>query len=241
VFKVGANWQANEKVNLSANGRYADDQYSVTYGVQNAHSGSVNLDATYSKDEATSLSAYATIQTSTRGMNNLQNTLAATATAAGPTALNVPIGASWSNNLTENDLTLGVGSKNGGLLGGKLDLSTDLTYSISKTEYGTNFNYGAATAPTTGTGYGCGSSYYETCGNLPSIQNEMLRLNLTGSYKVDKVDNIKVGYLYQYLKSTDYMYNAYQYGSTPSTLLPTNQQAPLYHINVISAAYVHTF
>jgi hypothetical protein len=69
----------------------------------------------------------------------------------------------------------------------------------------------------------------------------MLQLKLSGSYKVDKVNNVRVGYLYQHLKSTDYMYNAYQYGSTPSTLLPTNQQAPSYTVNVISASYVHSF
>lgn len=237
VLKAGVSWQANEKFTLSVNGRYTDDKYDATYGVQNGHSGSLNLDGTYGYDENSSVSAYATVQSSTRDMTNLQNTLSATATAASVTALNVPIGATWSNTLSENDLTFGLGSKKGGLMGGKLDLGGDLTYSLGKTGYGTGFNYASAT---TG-GYTCSSTYFETCGNLPTIQNEMLQLKLAGNYKVNKSSNIKVGYLYQHLKSTDYLYNAYQMGSTASSLLPTNQQAPGYSVNVVAASYVHSF
>jgi MtrB/PioB family decaheme-associated outer membrane protein len=238
VVKAGVNWQANEQWSLGLNGRYTDDAYHATYGVQGGHSGSVNLDATYSKDENSSFSAFATQQYSSRDMTNLQNPAGTVAAAASATALSKPAGiATWSNNLTENDLTIGLGAKQGGLLGGKLALSGDLTYSLGKTEYGTQFNYAAAT---TG-GFTCSSAYFETCGSLPTIQNEMLKLKLVGSYKLDKTSNIKVGYLYQHLKSTDYMYNGYQYGSTPSSLLPTNQQAPSYTVNVVSASYVHSF
>jgi hypothetical protein len=49
------------------------------------------------------------------------------------------------------------------------------------------------------------------------------------------------GYLYQRLKSNDYYYNAYQYGYTPATLLPSNLKAPNYSVNSVYVAYRYLF
>ena len=53
--------------------------------------------------------------------------------------------------------------------------------------------------------------------------------------------NVVVGYLYQHLRADDYLYNAYQTGFTPATLLPSNLQSPNYSVNVVYAAYRYTF
>ncbi len=237
LLKTGINWQASDKFSIALNGHYTDDNYfDSTYGVQNGHSWSVNLDSTYSYNETSSSSVYITSQNSSRDMTNLQNATT-TATAASATALNVPVGATWTNTLTENDTTLGLGSKKGGFMGGKLDLTGDLTYSLGRSGYGTQFNYAAAT---TG-GLTCSSPQFETCGDLPVIRNSMVQLKLGGNYKVDKASNIKVMYMYQHLTSNDYLYTAYQYGGTPTTMLPTNQQAPSYKVNVIAVSYSYMF
>jgi hypothetical protein len=47
--------------------------------------------------------------------------------------------------------------------------------------------------------------------------------------------------LYQHLKSTDFYYTPLQYGGTPTAMLPTNQQAPSYSVNVITATYIYNF
>jgi MtrB/PioB family decaheme-associated outer membrane protein len=241
LLKAGVNWQANEKLSIGLNGRYTDDKYDSTYGVQNGNSWSLNLDSTYSYGENGSVSAYVTTQNSSRDLTDLQNASTA-ATAASATALNVPIGATWTNKLKENDTTLGLGAKKGGLMGDKLDLTGDLTYSLGKTSYGTQFNYVSATAPVAPNPVlTCSSPQFLTCGDLPDIKNTMVQLKLVGSYKIDKASKVIMGYIYQHLNSSDYLYNAYQYGSTPSSMLPTNQQAPSYSVNVISAAYVHNF
>lgn len=122
-------------------------------------------------------------------------------------------------------------------MGGKLDIAGDLTYSLGKSSYGTQPNYPTADLG----GNACSSAYYATCGTLPDITNELLQLKLTGNYKVDKTSKIKMGYIYSHLNSNDYFYNAYQYGSTPATLMPTNQQAPSYTVNVVSVSYVRSF
>ena len=237
LLKAGANWQANDKLTFTLSTRYTDDNYDSTYGVQKGTSWSLNLDSTYNYTENGSVSAYATSQNMTRDMTNLQNTFAATATAASATALNVPVGATWTNTLKENDTTFGLGAKQGGFMAGKLDLSGDLTYSLGKSSYDTEFNYANATT----TGLTCSSAYFMTCGALPNIRNELLQLKLAGNYKIDKSSKIRLGYVYQQLRSVDYLYNGYQYGSTPSTLLPTNQQAPSYSVNLVSVSYAYSF
>ena len=235
LLKSGVNWQASEKLSVALNGRYTDDKYDSTYGVQKGDSWSLNLDSTYSYSENSSLSAYVTSQNSSRDMNNLQGAVITTANA---TRLNVPVGATWTNKLKENDTTLGLGSKLAGLMDKKLVLTGDLTYSLGKSSYGTQFNYAAATNPG---GLTCSSPQFETCGNLPDIKNTMVQLRLAGSYKIDKASRVIAQYVYQHLKSSDYFYNAYQYGSTPSSLLPTNQQAPSYTVNAVGIAYVLEF
>ena len=73
------------------------------------------------------------------------------------------------------------------------------------------------------------------------MQSKVLQLKLTGKYKVDKQSRVMMAYVYQQMNSTDYYYNAMQAGSTPLALMPTNQQAPNYTVNVVTVAYIHDF
>lgn len=239
LFKAGANWQANEKLSISVNGRYTDDKYDdLTYGVQKGNKWSLNLDATYNLEENRSVSAYVTNQYSSRDMTNVYTPAAGAGTVASATALGVPAGLNtWTNKLKENDITLGIGTKQGGLMGGKLEIAGDLTYSVGKTDIGQQFSYLSVNS----NGIPCSSSFYLTCGDVPTINNKMLQLKLTGSYKLDQASKIVMGYSYQRLSSSDYMYNALQLGYTPSTQLPSNEQAPSYSVNRLFAAYNFSF
>ncbi len=227
LVKVGVNWQATEKLNVGLNGRYVNDNYSAKLGVQKGSAWSANLDAGYYFTENTSATAYATVQNRKR---DLDNNVWSHATAT----FNTLVNQMWINALSENESTVGINAKHSGLMGGKLDLSADLTYSLSKTGYTTTDNYvnAACTAVST-SGYACGST--------PDIKSELVQFKLAGDYKLDKVSTIKLGYIYQKLKSTDYYYNAYQMGYTPTSLMPTNQQAPSYSVNVITASYLYIF
>jgi MtrB/PioB family decaheme-associated outer membrane protein len=236
LLKAGVNWQANDKLAVTLNGRYTDDKYDSTYGVQKGNSWSLNLDSIYSYDDTGSFSAYLTSQNMSRDMTNLQG--AAPTVIASANALGVPNGATWTNKLKENDLTVGLGTKKNGLMGGKMEFAGDLTYSVGKTGYGTQLNYSAPTNPG---GLTCSSPQFETCGNLPDIKNTMVQLKLGGSYKLDKASSVRLGYLYQHLKSTDFFYTPMQYGATPTAMLPTNQQAPSYSVNVVTATYLYNF
>jgi len=239
VVKGGVDWQATEKLSLNANGRYTDDNYHSTYGFQNGNTWSANLDANYSFSDSSSINAYFTKEHRMRGMTNLQTLIALNGglTPTSPTSLGVPAGGTWSNTLKDDDITFGLGAKQGGLLGGKLDLTGDLTYSLGETSYGTVLNYdGQDTAHRT-----CSNAFYLTCGTLPDVQNRLIQLKLVGDYKVNKQGKVALAYIYQHLMSSDYLYNGYQTGYTPNKVLPTNQQAGGYLINAVTAIYTYTF
>jgi hypothetical protein len=239
LLKAGINWQASEKLSFSANGRYTDDKYDdLTYGVQKGNSWSLNLDATYSYDENGSVSAYLTNQRSSRDMTNLYTPATGAGTAASATNLYVPAGLNtWTNKLKENDITFGIGTKQRGFMGGKLDIEGDLTYSIGKTDIGQQFSYTSVNL----NGIPCSASFYLTCGDVPTIDNKMTQLKLTGSYQLDKVSKVVMGYMYQRLSAADYFYNALQLGYTATSALPSNEQAPNYTVNRLFAAYNYSF
>ncbi|MEI7497613.1 MAG: MtrB/PioB family outer membrane beta-barrel protein, partial [Betaproteobacteria bacterium] len=160
-----------------------------------------------------------------------------TASAASATAIAIPAVATWTNKLTDQDTTVGLGVKQTGLLGGKLDLSGDLTYATGAGVYSTALNYATAT---TG-GLTCASAAILSCGQLPDIKSTMSQFKLTAGYQFDKSTKVMLRYVYQHLTSSDYYYNGYQYGYSPSGLMPTNQLAPNYSVNALAVSLIHNF
>jgi hypothetical protein len=151
----------------------------------------------------------------------------------------VPANSSWSNSLRDDDTTIGVNVKQGGFAGGKLELLGDLSYSAGGTNYATALNYTGKSSDANPAF--CYSPSILSCGALPDITSEVITLKVTGIYKVDKKSSFAVGYMYQLLHSTDYYYNALQYGSTSNTMMPTNQSASNYTANLFSVSYVYNF
>ncbi|MGA2842061.1 MAG: MtrB/PioB family decaheme-associated outer membrane protein [Steroidobacteraceae bacterium] len=237
VVKAGANWQPGDKLSLGLNGRYTEDQYTdLTYGVQDSHSASANFDSTYIFNERRSVSLYVTYQDSSRNLTNLYKVTNSAATATG---LSGVAGETWTNNLKESDTTIGAGARQDGLFASRLNLAVDLSYSLGNTTYNTSPFAGSDLEGNT-----CNSIYYETCGSPPTIKNSTLRLRVNGSYDLGKSGTggkILMGYTFERLASDDFLYNAYQYGYTPATLLPTNQQSPSYQMSAIFVAYRYSY
>jgi MtrB/PioB family decaheme-associated outer membrane protein len=218
LFKSGVTWQATDKLYFDLNGRYThDDYYDSALGVQNGKSESANLDVNYTFTEDNSVGGYWSWQKRTREL----------LTATGRDAV-APLTTLWSNDLADRGNTVGLDGKQRGLLSGKLELREDFLYSLDKTKYVTFL--GSSVAPAVG-----------NQGEVPNISNDLKQFRITGSYQYDRHSSILAGYLYQKLKSNDYFYNAYQYGFTPTTLLPTNQQAPSYDVNTVFVAWRYAF
>jgi MtrB/PioB family decaheme-associated outer membrane protein len=237
AFKAGANLEVTQQLSFGINGRYTKDNYESTYGVQNGQSWSLNLDGTYVFRESGSVTAYATQQQRSRTMTNDQRSPLSAATAPSATAVGIPSGATWTNDLKDQDTTLGLNVKQGGLANGKLELSSDLVYTYTRTAFNTTLNYVSATT----TGLTCADPSIYTCVPLPNITSNLFQFKLNGTYEVAKNSKLRLGYLYQRLVSNDFYYNGLQTGFTPQSVLPTNQIAPNYAVNVFYASYIISF
>jgi MtrB/PioB family decaheme-associated outer membrane protein len=220
ILKAGVNWQATEQLDLGLNGRYSKDNYDTTLGVQDGRTVSINLDATYTYSENGSVSAYASWQNAERNLRSGNN---GSVTVA-PTNI-------WTNKLAQDDTSVGFNAKHGGLMGGKLELLGDVSYSFGKSGYSTQVPYLAT----------CSAATSLTCGSTPDIKSTLIAVKFTGTYSVDKRSKVALAYLYQKLTSDDYFYNTYQYGYTPNRVVPTNEQAPNYSVNLIAATYIYNF
>jgi len=225
LFKAGVDWQTSDKSNVGLSGRYLDDKYDATLGVQKIQTWSLNLDAAYDYSHDGNVSAYLTTQWRQRDLLS-----SADQSPAAPAA------DLWTNRLKDDSNTIGVKAKQKGLMGSKLELTGDLSYSLAKSGYSTqNINCADPTGNNTATGI-CG-----TTGTLPDIKNEIVKLKVTGNYHIDKVSKVAFGYRFQKQTTNDYYYSAYQTGYTDPGVLPTNQQAPNYTINVFSISYGYSF
>ncbi|MFA6268167.1 MAG: MtrB/PioB family decaheme-associated outer membrane protein, partial [Pseudolabrys sp.] len=231
LLKAGLNWQASERLDFGLDGRYADDEYDATLGVQNGQTASINLDATFSYSDDSSVSAYVNWHHAKKDMRigaaGNQSLPAGVGTNTGTSyaALVAPSNV-WTNELTEDGNAVGLATAHR-LMGGKLELKGDLSYSLDKSTYSTKLLYPAAAA--------CDAPGTLTCGDLPAIRTELVTLKLFGIYALDKSSKVSVGYLYQKLKSDDYFYNWYQYGYTGLRGMPTNQVAPTYEVHLVAA------
>ncbi len=238
TVKAGANWQASEKMSLEMVGRYTGINFGdSTYGVQQGNSWSVNLDANYSYSENASVFMYLTQQHRERDLTDLQRSPYLAAAAPTATAIGIPSGATWTDKLKDNQTTLGIGAKQRGLMGSRLELAEDLTYSLGQTDYGTLLNY----ATTTTGGLTCSDPHILSCGDLPTIRNQMMQFKLTGKYQIDKNALVGMGYMFQQLESSDYYYNGLQTGYTANSMMPTNQQSGSYIVHVVAVSYSHNF
>ncbi len=239
-LKLGVNWQASEKLSLLASGRYTIENYDTAYGVKKGGASSMNLDATYAHSESTTVSTFVTQQYHKRDITDLyrgSTQAAGTSTTAAANVIGVPPGASWNNYLRDADTTFGLSFKRNGLMDGKLELVSDFTYSLGKTEYKTDFNFVGLTT----TGLDCGAASILSCGNLPIIKNALTQFKLTGIYKVDRNAKVMLGFVHQSLRSDDYKYNGLQYLSTPNGVMPSNESSGSYSVNVVSATYQYDF
>ena len=234
MLKTNVNWQANEKLSLSANARYSNETYQdSTLGVQDGSTSGVNLDATYGYSENGTVSAFASWLSKDKKARLSSN--GSKDPLISPQV--VPTGF-WINSQNDNDNTVGVNFTQKGLMGGKLTFTGDLTFSHSVTAQ----SVADAGLNTTKTSVNlCGLSNIGLCGSYPDVVNDVTQLKLVSTYAVDKKSTLAFTYIYQKLSSNDYFYNGYQYGYTASAQMPTNEVAPNYTVQAIGVSYTYSF
>lgn len=241
AVKARTSWQASDDLSFGLNGKYTYASYpDSTYGVQNSTAWNISLDSAYKYAEEGTVTAYAVQQNSQRNLTSYM--YSASGIYPPPATANTAItSGTWNNNLQNHDTTFGLSLKHTGLMSGKVDLNSDLTYSLGQTYY--NTSPGSYSYVGTGTNAnGASSAYYNgSFGSPPAIRNDLLGIRIGGIYKIDKHSKVGLQYLYQRLLSTDYYYNGLQYGTTPTSVMPTNQNSGSYNVNVITLGYSYSF
>ncbi len=232
ALKAGANWQANEKLNFSVNGRYTQDKYvDSALGVQDGYSLSLNLDSAYAYSDTRTFTAYFSMQDRSRTlMDGANGTSGTTPLTGGYAAFSAPTQV-WKDVLSDGERTIGFNIKEKGFMGGKLELMGDLSVTVGQSQYHTEVPYLAT----------CGATSSLTCGESPAIFSNTLDVKLSGKYQLDKKSKVLVAYEYKQLFSNDYYYNGYQLGYTPSSTLPTMQVSPNYVVNAVAVSYIYNF
>ncbi len=224
---VGASWMVNSAFTLSADAAFGADQYpDSVLGRQNGHDSTIDLEGDYQINAKSRFSVFATWQRQT------SNSVALASKAA----------YAWVTGLQDKALTLGVGYKQGGLMDDKLTLAANLTYSEDTNSENTAVAAGsgsgaAAQAVTCATP----STSGYTCGSVPDLKTKITRLDLNGTYHIDKKSKVLIGYLYAHYDVSDYMYLAETMGYTPTSVLPWNEQNPSTSLSAVYAEYIYSF
>ena len=253
------NWEASEKLSFQAGVDYNKDDYANSvYGLKSAQSYALNFEGTFvAGDDLTASLFYTYEDIRSKTAGDAYGANSATANVNGFTAIdpNVCYGTiaarnangkqdpclNWSTDMRDKVDTLGVALRKGGLMGGRLRLGADLTYTRQVTDIGVNGgSYVNNPFALSGAPAGTVAAFFIAAQNLPTVKVESTTLRLNGQYLIDKRSAVGVIYIYGHMKSMDWAYQGMQFGSG-TNYLPTNEQAPNYNVNVVAVSYNFRF
>ena len=221
IVKLGSTWEFNEKLDFSLNGSLTRDHFESTIGVQKMDNNYASVDGSYAINENNSVTSYLSYQAGERTMHNANDGDTTTL----PTNF-------WDNETKDTSSSLGVSTKHSGLMGGKMEITSDLAYSIDQTKISTQVPYD----PTN-----CALSTNLSCGDLQPIKDTRITFKITDSYQLNSNSKVTLGYIFEKRKVEDYYYNGYQNGNTPLRIMPDGEQAPTYTVSLIAASYSYMF
>ncbi len=267
-LRARMDWQANEKVGLEVGVDYTNDKYQdMSYGMNNEKIATVNLGASFKANDDLTANVFYTYEdrkqsnkSNARGANSSAvNVSGATAitpdggclTSAGVVASTIALRnvdqklnscGDWSSDRTDKTNTWGLAFKQKNLAGGKLDVMGDLMWARSKSDNtvsgGTwaNNPYAVTGAPA-----GTVAAFFIPATPLPTYTADTYTLKLTGNYRFDKTSSVRVAYSYNRMKIVDWQMDDLSIGGGLTGVLPTNEKAPDFTVQTISAAYIFSF
>jgi hypothetical protein len=137
--------------------------------------------------------------------------------------------------------TLGASFNWKNLMSGKLSLSGDAVFSWATTSTGiTGGTYANSPFAVSGLPVVTPAAFFIPAADMPDVTNNTIELRLLGQYQIDRQSAVRAFYMYGQLHSNDYAYQGTQYG-TITSVMPTNQTAPDYNVNVFGISYVYSW
>jgi MtrB/PioB family decaheme-associated outer membrane protein len=251
--RAAFDFQVNEAFFLQAGVDWLHDRYpGGEFGLKKSNSQVLNLDGSYTASDKLNFNGFVTFENMKSEQDQFQIPVART-TSPPVLLAHTPDGScapysnasgtipadyltdpcrNWTGQQADKVWTFGFGAKSSGWLGGKLTLSADVVYARARTKQ--NF--------TGGTYYsdGVASFVYIPAQNMAAITSTTTDLKLGARYAIDKDSAIRVGWLHRRLKSSDPQFDLFGITSVQAFIGP-GLQSPVYRVNAVSVAYVHTF
>jgi hypothetical protein len=261
-LRASVNWDASDRLSLQGSLDYNKDDYDNSiYGLKNAKTLAVNLEASFAVSEDFSAQAFYTyedIQSQSAGISYGSNSNAAFVGQAGNSIVsggcfstvldkneNAKIDPclNWGTDMRDKVDTFGAAFKYRNLMGGRLDLAGELLYTHARTDIGVAGgsyvnNPFALASPAPALAAGVPAVFFIPAANMPTATNKTIEVHLGGQYAIDKASAVRVLYWYQHLKSNDYIYDGMQFG-TLTNVMPTNEQPFNYNVHVVGITYVY--
>jgi MtrB/PioB family decaheme-associated outer membrane protein len=255
-------WQAGDSLSVQGGLDLNDDDYPASvYGVQHAKGWAGSFDVGYALGDDFTASVFYTYEhqrvlTAGNSYTANNNTALLTNGQAGVVGLSgnacdsfttlqqrnnnnkLDPCLNWTADMLDNVDTIGVGLRK---MVGSLDLVGNVTLSRARWDntvaggsWANNILDGPGAAPTTI------AAFFVPAAPAPTIATDTSELHLSGTYAIDKLQSLRLSYTYMRMRSNDLAYEGMQLGSV-STLLPTNEQAFSYSVNVVGVSYVLNF
>jgi MtrB/PioB family decaheme-associated outer membrane protein len=257
-LRSNLSWQAAEGFTLQAGLDVNRDNYAHSvYGLQNAKGWTANLDASYAASDTFTLAAYATLED--QRSRSAGNSYTANSTAVNVNGFTAITGGcystialrnasnkvdpclDWTADNRDRVTTLGLAATKKGLAGGKLDLNGGFSLSDARSTNVTNGgNYANNPLAVAGAPAGTVAAFYIAATPLPDVTTKTVELRAGARYRLDEKRSVRVGYLYQHMRASDWAYDGLQTGGLAG-VLPTFEQAPTYTVHTVSVAYLYSF
>lgn len=261
--RTSMDWQTTDSFSLQLNGEYNRDNYEHSvYGLRASRSWVASLDAAYQLNDELELPVFYTHEdqrSNTAGDGYASNTNAAFVGRAGNTlvagscfttvlqkSLNGKIDPclQWFTDMRERADTFGLTLSRKGLRGGRLDLASDVVFSLARTDIGVtggayaNNPFALAGAPVLAANVP--AAILIPGAPLPTVSTRMLEVRFRAQYALTRASSLNFLAAYQRLRSSDFAYDAMQFG-TGTEQLPTNERAVSYSVKLFGISYVLRF
>jgi hypothetical protein len=253
LARASVNWQPREQWDVQAGANFSRDKYGDSiYGLQKSEGWSANLDAAFQVNDDFGITAYFTHE----DQKNLSagNTYTPNSTATNVNGATIVSGGcfatialrnvnnkidpclDWTANIHDRIDTFGIAMKYKGLMAGKLQLSSDVTYTSARSlGTFTGGNYVNNPLAVTGAPAGTVAAYYIPATPLPAVTTKALNIRLVADYAIDKQKTLRFGYVYARLRSVDWAYDGMQYGDI-AVVLPSNEKSPNYSVHAFGVS-----
>lgn len=253
-------WDASDRFTVQTAVNYDNDDYpGSTYGLQHSRTWAADLDGSYAIASRVSADVYYTFERlATDSAGNSYSANNNTSAVNGFTGLSgngcdgfttllqrnnnnkVDPCNNWFNAMTDRVHTVGVGLQG---TSGKLNLSADLSVSRAHGDNEiTGGNWANNLLALPGAPANTPAASFISAAALPTVTTNTAELRLNARYAITKLHAVRVAYSHLHMNSADWVYEGMQIGlGTPSGVLPTNERAFKYSVNVFAVAYVLGF